>query len=118
MHTNWCILIEISMEIRMAKFWSTIIVSCVTLGEFHFSYLNIFYIPDENEPAVLDSMYNGYSPYLLEGWLLVGQHRTFLPFPSYVVRICYPFTRILKGDSDHGLLYMYMDGTAIFDLPT
>ena len=31
-------------------------------------------------------MYNGYSPYLLEGWLLVGQHRTFLPFPSYVVR--------------------------------
>ena len=48
-------------------------------------------IPDENEPAVLDSMYNGYSPYLLEGWLLVGQHRTFLPFPSYVVRICYPF---------------------------
>ena len=50
--------------------------------------LNIFLIPDENEPGVLDSMYNGYSPYLLEGWLLVGQHRTFLPFPSYVVRIC------------------------------
>jgi len=42
---------------------------------------------DENEPAVLDSMYNGYSPYLLEGWLLVGQHRTFLPFPSYVTSI-------------------------------
>ena len=29
---------------------------------------------------------NGYSPYELEGWLLVGQHRTFLPFPSYLVR--------------------------------
>ena len=28
---------------------------------------------------------NGYSPYELEGWLLVGQHRTFLPFPSYLV---------------------------------
>jgi hypothetical protein len=42
---------------------------------------------DENEPGVLDSMYNGYSPYLLEGWLLVGQHRTFLPFPSYVTSI-------------------------------
>ena len=33
----------------------------------------------------MDSLYNGYSPYMLEGWLLVGQHRTFLPFPSYVV---------------------------------
>jgi len=30
---------------------------------------------------------NGYSPYELEGWLLVGQHRTFLPFPSYLTSI-------------------------------
>lgn len=44
-------------------------------------------LQDENEPSVLDTMYNGYSPYLLEGWLLVGQHRTFLPFPSYVTSI-------------------------------
>ena len=51
-----------------------------------FFLTNIIEISDENEPSVLDTMYNGYSPYLLEGWLLVGQHRTFLPFPSYVVR--------------------------------
>lgn len=46
-------------------------------------------LPAADEPldqqGALDKMYNGYSPYLLEGWLLVGQHRTFLPFPSYVV---------------------------------
>ena len=29
-------MIEISMEIKMSKFWSEIIASCVALGEFHF----------------------------------------------------------------------------------
>jgi len=29
----------------------------------------------------------GYSPYLLEGWLIVGRHRTFLPFPSHVTSV-------------------------------
>jgi len=28
-----------------------------------------------------------YSPHALDGWLIVGKHRTFLPFPSYVVRL-------------------------------
>lgn len=26
---------------------------------------------------------SGYSPYSLEGWLIVGRHRTFLPFPPF-----------------------------------
>jgi len=34
MHTNRCILIEISMEIKMAKFWEVIIKSCVLSKEF------------------------------------------------------------------------------------
>ena len=27
-----------------------------------------------------------YSPHALEGWLIAGKHRTFLPFSSHVVR--------------------------------
>ena len=37
MHTNGCSLIEISMEIRMIKFWIVISESCVTVRETHFS---------------------------------------------------------------------------------
>lgn len=36
MYTNLCILIEMSMDIRIIKFWVAI-ESCVTLGESHFS---------------------------------------------------------------------------------
>ena len=35
MHTNWCVLIKISMEIGMIHFWIVIVVSCVTLRETH-----------------------------------------------------------------------------------
>ena len=31
-------------------------------------------------------MGNNYSPRDLDGWLIAGRHRTFLPFSSYVVR--------------------------------
>ena len=30
---------------------------------------------------------NYYSPYILEGWLIAGRHRTYLPFTSYVVSL-------------------------------
>ena len=36
MHINLCVLIEISKEIRMIKFWIVISESCVTVRETHF----------------------------------------------------------------------------------
>eukprot|EP00094_Tigriopus_californicus_P001540 TCALIF_01489-PA protein Name:"Protein of unknown function" AED:0.00 eAED:0.00 QI:643/1/1/1/0.5/0.55/9/816/440 len=41
-------------------------------------------IPEHNE-GVRGSISCGYSPHELDGWLIAGKHRTFLPFPSYVV---------------------------------
>jgi len=39
MHTNWYVLIEISMEIRMIKFWNVTSVSCGTVRETHFNWV-------------------------------------------------------------------------------
>ena len=36
MHTNWCVLIEISMEKREIKFWNVVNESCATVCETHF----------------------------------------------------------------------------------
>eukprot|EP00095_Tigriopus_kingsejongensis_P006424 maker-scaffold469_size162558-snap-gene-0.29 protein:Tk06424 transcript:maker-scaffold469_size162558-snap-gene-0.29-mRNA-1 annotation:"cdk5 and abl1 enzyme substrate 1 isoform x2" len=41
----------------------------------------------ETDQAVRGSISSGYSPHELDGWLIAGKHRTFLPFPSYVTSI-------------------------------
>jgi len=41
-------------------------------------------VPD-TEPAWGQAVGTPYSPHKLDGWLGAGKHRTFLPFPSYIV---------------------------------
>ena len=58
MHTNWCVLIEISMEIGMLNFWLGLLVTAQTI-ENYFKYLNELSIPKKNVPPWMKSAANG-----------------------------------------------------------
>jgi hypothetical protein len=51
----------------------------------HFSSDMLEFVDHPDMPAAGKASY--YSPYILEGWLIAGRHRTFLPFTSYVVNL-------------------------------
>jgi hypothetical protein len=46
MHTNWCVLIEISMEIGMLNFWLPLLVTAQTKENYFSKALGIIFFTD------------------------------------------------------------------------